>query len=106
MSKTGGKWTLGVRRSSEQVYARGEGGAPCAVCAPDAFCALRIKSFPVRFETLQPVSAFLPAVIRQLHPWDSHPAHRIPKPRLCKVRIDATVRPASLAYLISTAFIG
>lgn len=93
------------RRASEELHALGEGGALRAVCAPDAFCALGINSLLTRFKTLQPVFAFFGGVIHQLLPRDSHPAHRLPKPRLCLVRIDATVRRASLAYLISSAFI-
>ncbi len=86
------------RRASEELHALGEGGALRAVCAPDAFCALGINSLLTRFKTLQPVFAFFGGVIHQLHPWDSHPAHRLPKPCLSLVRIDATVRRVSLAY--------
>lgn len=90
------------QRACEEQHALGEGGALRAVCAPDAFCALGIKSFWMHFKTLQPVFGWF---IHQLHPWDTHPVHKAPKPRLCKVRIDGTVRRASLPYLIPSPFI-
>lgn len=89
------------QRACEEQHALGEGGALRAVCAPDGFCALGINSFLTPFKTLQPGFAFFGGCYP---PVSSAGQSSRPKPRLCKVRTDATVRRASLAYLISSAF--